>query len=137
MADATVEQLIKVDSGLTRSFVGAVIGLLANLLWVFFLAPRTPTGGVEIGTVGIVLALFQLALYAWYAKSAGSAASAIGDAGWKYVVWILAAPFRAQLPIPIVSTLIGASPLAIKFLLSSQLQSAIRSTTFNEIHRES
>ena len=137
MADATVEQLIKVESQLTRSFVGAVIGLLANLLWTFFLAPRSPTGRIEFGTVTIVLTVFQLALYVWYAKSAGAAASAIGEAGWKYVVWILAAPFLALLPLPIISTLIAASPLAIKFLLGSQLQSSIRSSTFNEIHRES
>ena len=135
MADATVEQLIQVESQLTRSFVGAVVGLLANLLWTFFLAPRTPTGEFDVGTVGIVLAVLQLALYIWYAKSAGAAASAIGEAGWKYVVWILAAPFLARLPLPIVSTLIAASPLAIKFLLGSQLQSSIRSGTFNEIHR--
>jgi hypothetical protein len=137
MADATIDQLINVESQLSRSFVGAVIGLLANLLWTFFLAPRSPTGGVEVGTVGIVLMVIQFGLYIWYAKSAGTAASAIGEAGWKYVVWILAAPFLAQLPIPIVSTLIAASPLAIKFLLGSQLQSSIRSSTFNEIHRDS
>ena len=45
-------------------------------------------------------------------------------AGAKYVVWILAAPLLAKIPIPLVSTLIAVSPLSIKFLLGSQLHSA-------------
>jgi hypothetical protein len=134
MADTTIDQLIRIDTQLSRSFAGAVVGLLANIIWTFFIAKPTPTGQIELGTVGIVLGVLQLGLYIWYAKSAGAAATAIGEAGWKYVVWILAAPFLARLPIPIVSTLIGASPLAIKFLLSGQLQSAIRAQTVSEIH---
>jgi hypothetical protein len=135
MADATVDQLIKIESQLTRSFLGAVIALVANIIWTFFIARRPPAGESEVTPVVIVLAVLQLGFYVWYAKAAGTAASAIGESGWKYVVWILAAPFLARLPIPIVSTLIAASPLAIKFLLGAQLQSAIRSGTFNEIHR--
>ena len=134
MAD-TIDQLIRIDTQLSRSFAGAVVGLLANIIWTFFIARPTPTGQIELGTVAIVLAVLQLGLYVWYAKSAGAAATAIGETGWKYVVWILAAPFLARLPIPIMSTLIGASPLAIKFLLSGQLQSAIRAQTVSEIHR--
>lgn len=135
MADATVDQLIKVESELTRSFAGAVAALMANIIWTFFIAERTPTGTVEMTTTGLALVVLQLGLYVWYAIAAGAAATAIGDNGWKYIIWILAAPFLAMLPIPVVSTLISASPLAIKFLLGSQLQSAIRAATSNEIHR--
>jgi hypothetical protein len=134
MAETTLDQLFRIDTQLSRSFAGAVVGLLANIIWTFFIAKPTPTGQIELGTTGIVLGVLQLALYIWYAKSAGAAATAIGESGWKYVVWILAAPFLSRLPIPIVSTLIGASPLAIKFLLSAQLQSAIRAQTVSEIH---
>lgn len=108
--------------------------LVANIIWTFFIARRTPTGP-EPASVGLVLSVLQLGFYVWYAKAAGTAATAIGENGWKYVVWILAAPFLALLPIPIVSTLIAASPLAIKFLLGGQLQSAIRAATFNELHQ--
>jgi hypothetical protein len=62
----------------------------------------------------------------WFAFAAGAAAKLLGDNGWKYIVWILAAPFLASIPIPIVSTLIAVSPLSIKFLLGGQLQTAIR-----------
>jgi hypothetical protein len=44
----------------------------------------------------------------------------------------LAAPFLALVPIPIVSTIIGVSPLSIKFLLGGQLQAAIRARTFED-----
>jgi len=40
-------------------------------------------------------------------------------------------------PIPIVSTIIGASPLSIKFLLSGQLQSAIRDGTIADLRQGS
>jgi hypothetical protein len=56
----------------------------------------------------------------------------LGETPWKYVVWILAAPFLSRIPIPIVSTLIGVSPLSIKFLLGGQLQSAIRQRPFED-----
>ena len=70
----------------------------------------------------------------WYAISAGAAAKLLGATGWHYVVWILVAPFLARLPIPIVSTIIGVSPLSIKFLLGGQLQTAMRLATFEELH---
>jgi hypothetical protein len=45
-----------------------------------------------------------------------------------------AAPFLAMIPIPIVSTIIGVSPLSIKFLLGGQLAAAIRQESFAGIH---
>jgi hypothetical protein len=38
----------------------------------------------------------------------------------------------ALIPIPIVSTIIGVSPLSIKFLLGGQLQTAIRERPFQD-----
>lgn len=98
---------------------------------LFIADPRQPGEG---STTLLVLIGIQLASYVWYAVAAGAAARVLGDAGWKYVVWILAAPFLAQLPIPIVSTIIRVSPLSIKFLLGSQLQAAIRQQGFASIH---
>jgi hypothetical protein len=135
MADATLEQLMAIESRLTRSFIAAVIALAANIIYVFFIMKLPTEGPLDLTPTAIVLGIIQLGCYIWYAIAAGAAATAIGERGWKYIAWILAAPFLARLPIPIVSTLIAASPLAIKFLLGSQLQSAIRATTFNEYHQ--
>ncbi len=122
----SIEQLLRADSGLTRSFAAAVVTFLASTVWTLFVANTTPDGGPELTTTGAVLLVAQLAAYVWYAIAAGAAARVLGDAGWKYVAWILLAPFLARLPIPIVSTLIAVSPLSIKFLLGGQLQTAIR-----------
>lgn len=134
MSDAKVDELIRVESQLTRSFVGAVAALLATVIWTMFIVRRTPTGAIEHAWLGLVLLPLQLGFYVWYAKSAGAAATALGDTGWKYIVWVLVAPLLALLPIPIVSTLLNASPLAIKFLLGGRLQTAIRQESFADFH---
>ena len=82
----------------------------------------------------MTLVLVQLGCYVWYALAAGEAAKALGEKGGVYIAWILIAPFAAFVPIPVLSTAIGVSPLSIKFLLSGQLQSAIRDQTFEVIH---
>lgn len=132
MADSRFDALVQADTRLSRSFVVAVIAVLATIVWAMFFAdPRAPEEG---RATMMALLVVQLASYIWYALAAGAAAKVLGDAGWKYVVWIIAAPFLAQLPIPIVSTLIAVSPLSIKFLLGSQLQAAIRQEGFASIH---
>jgi hypothetical protein len=132
MADSRFDALVQADTRLSRSFVVAVVAVLATIVWAMFFAdPRDPEQG---RTTMVVLLLVQLASYIWYALAAGGAAKVLGDAGWKYVAWIIAAPFLAQLPIPIVSTVIAVSPLSIKFLLGSQLQAAIRQEGFASIH---
>jgi hypothetical protein len=137
MTAVTVEQLIKVEARLTRSFAVAAGALILSIIWRFFIATPVRGGTVVMTPAGVVLGLLQIGAYIWYAVSAAAAATAIGSRGWMYGGWILAAPFLAMLPIPVVSTLIGASPLAIKFLLGGQLQTAIRSGTFDEIHQSS
>jgi hypothetical protein len=131
---APIEDLIKAETKLSRSFVACVMILAANIIWTFFLARRGPNGVAEPVAVTLVLSLVQLGLYVWYAVSAGAAAKALGSPAWKYVVWVLVAPLLAQLPIPIVSTLIGASPLSIKLLLGGQLQTAIRQESTAALH---
>jgi hypothetical protein len=120
-----IEELMRAESRLTRSFVGAVIGAVLGVGWMF-VGTRPPAGTTDLDPAAVGLALVQFGFYIWYAISAGAAAKLLGDKGWKYVVWILAAPFLARIPIPIVSTLIAVSPLSIKFLLGGQLQTAIR-----------
>lgn len=134
MAEDRIEQLIRVDAGLTRSFIGYVAGQAASLIWMLFLASPLPGGRFEPSLTLLLLVLFQFACFVWYAVAAGAAAKVLGDAGWKYVVWILASPFLAMLPIPIVSMLIGVSPLSIKFLLGGQLQTAIRQESLAPLH---
>ena len=131
---ALVDELIKRDTQLARSFTAAVAAFLASNLWMLFLAPRGPSGAPDVSLITVLLGLVQLGCYVWYAVSAGAAAGAISLNGWLYVVWILAAPFLALLPIPFVSILIAASPLSIKFLLAGQLQSAIHQETMTSRH---
>ncbi|MEO7135443.1 MAG: hypothetical protein ABI024_14620 [Vicinamibacterales bacterium] len=123
-----MDTLVQADAKLSRSFAVCVVAVLAMICWMIFVATPDPeaTTSISTGGVGLVLLVIQFACYVWYAVAAGGAAKALGEPGWKYVLWILAAPFLAFLPIPIVSTVIAVSPLSIKFLLGSQLQSAIR-----------
>jgi hypothetical protein len=135
MAETRVDELLKLESRLTRSFIAYVVVLFAGIIWNFFIAKRSPSGGFEPSATALVLLLLQVGIYIWYAMSAGAAAKSLGDRGWKYVVWILAAPILALVPIPIVSMIIGVSPLSIKFLLGGQLQTAIREESVADLHR--
>jgi len=130
-----VEQLQTADSRLTRSFIGCVAVFAASILWTLFVAPAQ-AGDAGQPSVWIPLLLFvlQIAFYVWYAIAAGGAAKVLGATKWHYVVWILLAPFLALLPIPVVSTIIGVSPLSIKFLLGGQLQTAMRQAAFDQLH---
>ena len=120
-----IEELMRAESRLNQSFIGAVIGAALGIGWMF-IRERPAAGSADLDWTTLSLNLVQFGFYIWYAISAGAAAKLLGDKGWKYVVWILAAPFLARIPIPIVSTLIAISPLSIKFLLGGQLQTAIR-----------
>jgi hypothetical protein len=128
MSVASVEGLIAAEARLNRSF-GACVGLLlANVGWAY-VDVKTGMPGVLPRLVSLGLVALEVGAYVWFAVSAATAAKRLGEGPWKYVVWILAAPFLAMIPVPVVSTLIQASPLSIKFLLGGQLQSAIREQT--------
>ena len=125
---ASVDDLLGAETRLNRAFFLCVLVVLAVVARAFVTTEPTSSG--------LALFVLQIGCYVWYAVSAGGAAKILGDTGWKYVVWILAAPFLALIPIPIVSTIIGVSPLSIKFLLGGQLQTAIRETSVAGLHRE-
>jgi hypothetical protein len=125
--NTSVDDLLTADSHLTRSFIAAVAGALAVMIWAIFVGPA-------LTWVYVTLVLVQLGCYAWYALAAGEAARALGEKAWVYVTWILAAPLVALIPIPVLATVIAVSPLSIKFLLGGQLQSAIREQTFEVMH---
>ncbi len=127
MAQSRVDTLTQAETRLTRSFIVCAAAVLIVMFWTMFIA--TPEDAVSLSGLGLVLMLIQFGCYVWFAVTAGQAAKALGEPAWKYVVWILAAPLLARLPIPLVSTLIGVSPLSIRFLLGSQLQDAIRQAT--------
>jgi hypothetical protein len=124
MEQSRVDMLTQAESRLTRSFIVCAAAVLIVMFWTMFIA--TPEEVVSPSGTGLVLMLIQFACYVWFAVTSGQAAKALGEPAWKYVAWILAAPFLARLPIPLVSTLIAVSPLSIRFLLGSQLQDAIR-----------
>jgi hypothetical protein len=132
MTKPSVDELMAAESRLNHSMVACVIVLLAGFAWSIVAAKSAPTASPATGVVAVVLVLLQIGCYGWFAVSAGKAAKILGEAGWKYVVWILVAPFLSLLPIPIVSTIIGVSPLSIKFLLGGQLQRAIRERPFED-----
>ena len=125
--NTSVDDLLSADSHLTRSFMAAVAGALATMLWAVY-------AGSALSWVYVTLVLVQFSCYVWYALAAGEAAKALGENGGVYITWILVAPFAALIPIPVLSIAIAVSPLSIKFLLSGQLQSAIREQTFEVIH---
>ena len=130
MTKPTVDQLLAVESRLNQSLMACVAAVVASLAWAFYGTRAVAATGATTVVITLALLLVQLGCYVWYAVSAGAAARILGEPAWKYVVWILVAPFLALIPIPIVSTVIGVSPLSIKFLLGGQLQSAIRERTF-------
>lgn len=130
MTNPSVDELMAVESRLNWSLTACVVVLLASFAWSLLAVNTDTTGTPASPLVPLLFLLLQVGCYAWFAVAAGRAAKILGEAGWKYIVWILAAPFLALVPIPVVSTIIGVSPLSIKFLLGGQLQRAIRERPF-------
>jgi hypothetical protein len=128
MSDVSVERLISVDTWLSRSFAACLVLLAATFIWS--LGRHDP----DSNWIAVTLLLLQLGASLWFAFAAGAAATALGSSGWVWVVWILAAPFLARIPIPFLPILIAASPLSIRFLLGSQLQIAIRQAGTATLH---
>ncbi len=120
------------DSGLNRCLAACVAVFLAGI-GLLFMVSRSDKDVPWAQNAGFVLMALLLACYVWYAVCCGRAAKLLGEAGWKYVVWIVAAPLLSLLPLPgLVSTAITASPLSIKFLLGRQLDEAIRQKAFED-----
>jgi hypothetical protein len=130
----TIEELIDAEAGLARAFIGYLFAVLSGLAWPMIAASfgAEPSSGIVVATLGLLVV--QIGLYVWFAIAAGGAARALGGTAWHYIVWILASPILALIPIPLVSTVIAVSPLSIKFLLGGQLQTAIREQTSMAMH---
>lgn len=131
-----VVELSQRSANLTRSFAACVVFFVLNLLAPAVLGlPYT----VRSASIAVLLLVAMIASYIWYAIAAAFAARTLGEPGWKYVTWILVAPLVSQLVsligIPFMGSLIGASPLSIKFLLGNQLDEALRSATSMNLGR--
>jgi hypothetical protein len=126
MSAASIDDLVRAESGLNRAFVGYLIAVLGSLAWSMAWPALPRSQSLNVALVSIMILVVFIGLMVWYAIAAGRAAKALGATAWHYVAWILVSPLLALIPIPIVSAVIGASPLSIKFLLGGQLQAAIR-----------
>ena len=126
MSAASIDDLVRAESGLNRAFVGYLIAVLGSLAWSMYWPTVPEAQRLNVVLVSMILLVAWIGLLVWYAIAAGRAAKALGATAWHYVAWILASPVLALVPIPLVSTVIAVSPLSIKFLLGGQLQTAIR-----------
>jgi hypothetical protein len=134
MAVTTIDDLIRAEARLGRAFGGYLFAVLSGVAFPMLAAGYQPNFPLWLVLTSLLLLVVQIGLYLWYAVAAGGAAKALGETGWHYVLWILAAPFLALLPLPLVSTVIAVSPLSVKFLLGGQLQTAIREQTSMALH---
>jgi hypothetical protein len=133
-AEADVATLSRQSTNLTRSFGLCAVLFVLNLLAPAMLGLPYTT---RTAPAALLLSLSMFGAYIWYAVAAGLAARALGEPGWKYAVWILAAPIAAAVlaGIPVFPTLLSASPLSVKFLLGNQLDEAMRRATTTYLHR--
>lgn len=103
---------------------------LLNLGWPLFVRLTGPAYVRWAGVAEIALAVAFLAAYAWFAFAATVAAARVGRSRVLVLGWILAAPLLSLLPLPIVSTILLASPLTLKFILAGELRATIQERTF-------
>jgi hypothetical protein len=125
MAKPTVEELEAAESNLGRAFMLAAFTVICAV-GVRLMLPRADMRSGAEWTIFAAAELFLLAAYVWYAAAIGRAAAHLVPGPWKYILWVLAAPFLALIPIPIVSTVIGLSPLSLKFFFTGQLRNEIK-----------
>jgi hypothetical protein len=107
-----------------------VTAFAVNLGWPFFVRITGPAYARWAGGVEIALAAAFLAAYVWFTWSATLAAARVGRSRVLVLGWLLAAPVLALLPIPVVSTILQASPLSLKFILAAELRATIHERTF-------
>jgi len=142
MPKPSVDELMAADSGLNRSLAACVAVFLSGI-GLLFMVSRSDKDVPWAQTAGFVLMGLLLACYVWYAICCGRAAKVLGEPGWRYAAWIVAAPLISPLPglvatvldLPapgLISTAIAISPLSIKFLLGRQLDEAIRQKAFED-----
>jgi hypothetical protein len=125
-----LDDLLAAEARLDRSFAIAVTAFVLSLGWPFFVRITGPAYARWAGGVEITLAAVFLAAYAWFAYAATLAAARVGRSRVLVLGWLLAAPLLALVPIPVVSTVLQASPLSLKFILAGELRATIHERTF-------
>jgi hypothetical protein len=133
VADAarySTDELLAIEKGLDRSFAACVAVLLAELGWPRAMRAMGHGDAAWGGVVSFALLVLLVGVYLWFAASVGRAAKAVGSNVLLFVIWVLVAPLLSLVPIPLLSTVLLASPLSLKFLLSGQLRSTIHERTF-------
>lgn len=134
MTKSMLEQLHHADATLTRAFVANIACGAALFVLTYVMAVTGARDSPAASVSRMLLVLVQGGCCVWFAIAVGTAAHLVGGTRWHYIAWMLAAPLVAMLPIPVVASLVQISPLAIKFLLGGQLQSAIRVETSRIFH---
>jgi hypothetical protein len=127
----SVKDLYKIESRLNHGFAAAVIALLLYLGISIFFSPlaRDPDRLFVYLLIAGLVALLALCGYIWYIVSMYITARAIRKPAGLYLFWAIGGPILSLLPIPIVSIALAAAPLVIKFILSGEIQSMIRTQT--------
>lgn len=137
-APLSVKDLNAIDARLNRSFYAAVAAVLIYLALIVFGSSfiKRPAGTDAPWIALIILFSFLLTIagYIWYVVAIGLTTRALGKPAVLYIVWLLAAPPLSLIPIPFVSAIIGASPLAIKFIISGDIRTRIRFQTLRDLH---
>ncbi len=125
VAKPSVEELQAAESRLGNAFVLAVVAAVCGVAAGIWLQ-NAEEHRVVVWVVYLLAELFLVGAYIWYATAIGRAATYLVPSPWKYILWVLVAPFLALIPIPIISTLIAVSPLSLKFFFGGQLRNEIR-----------
>jgi hypothetical protein len=124
-----VDDLLTVEGRLDRAFGVAVVAFLVYTFWPLALRVMGLERQAWVDKAGIALLGILLATYVWFAYAAAAAAGRVARSRVLVAAWVLLAPILSLLPIPIVSQLIAASPLSLKFILAGELRSAIHEKT--------
>lgn len=134
--EPTVKDLLRIESRLNLAFYAAVISLLFYIVISLFLLPALVNSRERTLLFLPVMALYFLAFcgYVWYLVSICLTAKAINKRFGLYLAWAIGGPILSLLPIPFVSTALGATPLIIKFLLTTEIQTLIRLRTLRDLH---
>jgi hypothetical protein len=132
MAPEPIDDLLTVEARLDRSFTAAIVTYLAMIAWTIY-AAILESRAAWIGYVTLAFALGVIATYIWFAVAASAAAARVDRSRVLVLAWILLAPFVGLIigvMGRIVGLLIAASPLSLKFILSSELRELIHRRTF-------
>jgi hypothetical protein len=132
MSPAPIDRLLAIERQLDRSFVVCVVLLLVSLGLPVFLRLTDQSAGLGSGVLAAALGTALFGCYVWFAVSVARAAKGVGGRWIPYLAWLVLSPLFLCLPIPLLSHLIAASPLSLKFFLSGQLRSEIHRRTFAE-----